>query len=107
MNDEKLTRTWSNFISYDKYVREIQKGKWLGSEMKFKQKVSNVFPDIMTNITVEGRIDGSYKYTEGNMEKTVIVDFKTSKKVNRDYVNQQYKFVKWNIRRMKAPLMSL
>jgi DNA helicase-2/ATP-dependent DNA helicase PcrA len=88
MNDEKLTRTWSNFISYDKYVREIQKGKWLGSEMKFKQKVSNVFPDIMTNITVEGRIDGLYKYIEGNTEKTVIVDFKTSKKVNRDYVNQ-------------------
>ncbi len=88
LDDEKLTRTWSNFISYDKYVREIQKGKWIGSEMKFKQKVNNVYPDIMTGITVEGRIDGLYTYMDGNIEKTVIVDFKTSKKVNRDYVNQ-------------------
>ncbi len=88
LEDEKLNMTWANFMSYDKYIKDTQKGTWIGSEMKFKQKVNDVFPEIKTSVTIEGRIDGLYRYMDGNVEKIVIVDFKTSKKPNRDYVNQ-------------------
>ncbi len=88
LEDEKMQKTWSNFIAYDKFVRDVQKGEWIGSEMKFKQKVSDVFPQINTPLTIDGRIDGLYKYMNGNVEKIVIVDFKTSKKESRDHVNQ-------------------
>jgi DNA helicase-2/ATP-dependent DNA helicase PcrA len=88
MSDEKEMKTWSNFISYDRFIKETQKGKWIGSEMKFKQKVSLIYPEIKTELTIDGRIDGLYSYRDGEREKTVIVDFKTSKKENRDYAKQ-------------------
>ena len=78
-------KTWSNFLAYERYVKQNCNQGWLESEMKLKDKVENVFPGLKTDLFIEGRIDAVYKCDPEHGGKTVIVDFKTSKKPSDDY----------------------
>ncbi len=88
LTDDKEIKTWSNFVAYDRYIRDELKGSWEGSELVMKKRVDEVFPDMKSDLTIEGRIDGVYNYETPQGKRTVIVDFKTSKKPDQNYVIQ-------------------
>lgn len=88
LTDEKDVKTWANFMAYDRYIKGELKGEWIGSELIMKKRVDEVFPEMKSTLTVEGRIDGVYEHEESGSVKTIIVDFKTSKKTDQNYALQ-------------------
>lgn len=85
-HDEILT--WKNFMEYDEFIHKTYNGEWKYSELSVKKNLPMVFPSINEGLTLTGKIDGVYTYLDGTIEKHVLVDFKTSKKIDSHYVDQ-------------------
>ncbi len=88
MLDPDEINAWKNFEEYDSFVRQTIGGQWIGSEMAIKKGINLILRDIHENVNIDGRIDGVYMYRDGDIEKYVIVDFKTSKKASPEYQDQ-------------------
>lgn len=86
--DPNELAAWKNFAEYDRVVTQNYKGRWIESELKIKKNVKEIIGNTEDSVNIDGRIDGVYTYMDGNIEKYVVVDFKTSKKPNPGY-NQQ------------------
>ncbi len=86
--DDDGILTWKNFMEYDEFVHKTYNGEWKYSELSVKKNLPMVFPSINEGLTLTGKIDGVYTYLDGTVEKHVLVDFKTSKKIDSRYVDQ-------------------
>ena len=75
-------------MEYDEFIHKTYNGEWKYSELSVKKNLPMVFPSINEGLTLTGKIDGVYTYLDGTIEKHVLVDFKTSKKIDSHYVDQ-------------------
>ncbi|MHB1492443.1 MAG: UvrD-helicase domain-containing protein [Thermoplasmataceae archaeon] len=89
MSSDVQAKSWANFKNYYSVVNKLPESKWLLSEGTVQCNVKDLFKDIDTNLTIMGKIDAGYRFTDGNAEKIRIVDFKTSKEV-KDNLDSYY-----------------
>ncbi len=86
--DPDELEAWKNFADYDRTIKEVYKGEWKESELKIRRGVKEILQNSNDPVNIDGRIDGVYTYMDGDIQKYVVVDFKTSKKPNSDYTQQ-------------------
>ena len=79
LNSELETKSWNNFLKYYSDVNNLPGVKWIMSEGTVQCNVKDLFPEINTDLTIMGKIDAGYTFLQDGIEKTRIVDFKTSK----------------------------
>ena len=79
LNSDLETKSWNNFLKYYADVNSLTGVKWILSEGTVQCNVMDLFPDIKTDLTIMGKIDAGYTFMQDGIEKTRIVDFKTSK----------------------------
>lgn len=79
LSNDVEAKSWNNFLKYYSSVNSLQGVKWILSEGTVQCNVKELFPEINTDLTIMGKIDAGYTFMEDGVEKTRIVDFKTSK----------------------------
>ncbi|MHB8361400.1 MAG: 3'-5' exonuclease, partial [Thermoplasmataceae archaeon] len=81
MSTDLQAKSWENFRKYYADVNKLPEIKWIISEGTVQCSVKELFNDLNTDLSILGKIDAGYTFSDGGIEKIRIVDFKTSKEV--------------------------
>ncbi|MGP6293855.1 UvrD-helicase domain-containing protein [Caldiplasma sukawensis] len=79
-------KAWEHFLKYEEELKKIYNATWNSSEKKYIRRAKEIFPDVDTDLLIEGRIDAVAKMNNG---KYIVIDFKTSKRTDMDDHSKQ------------------
>lgn len=79
-------KAWEHFLRYEEEMKKNYNASWDSSEKKYILRAKEIFPDVDTDLLIEGRIDAVAKMNDG---KYIVIDFKTSKKTDRQEHSKQ------------------